>query len=59
MLVEHREGRWHARPTGTSDPDLLSAIVRSNGLVIVPPSDEAKMEAGEAARVRILRPLER
>lgn len=58
VRVEHREGRWRAALTGPSDQDLLGVVVRSNGLVVVPPGDGAAAE-GTEARVRIFRPLER
>jgi molybdopterin molybdotransferase len=56
--VSHREGAWHARPTGPPDPNLLSPIVRANGLVVVAP-EEAKPAAGDRVLVQIFRPLER
>ncbi len=58
VFVEHREGTWHARPTGPADPDLMSAVVRSNGLLVVPP-EASDVPAGARVRVQIFRPLER
>jgi molybdopterin molybdotransferase len=58
VRVEHREGGWRAALTGPSDRDLLGVVVRSNGLVVVPPDDGAA-ERGREVQVRIFRPLER
>ncbi|HEX6262369.1 MAG TPA: gephyrin-like molybdotransferase Glp [Actinomycetota bacterium] len=55
--VEHREG-WRATPTGGADPDSFAALVRANGLVMIPPGD-TEPAAGDEVRVRIFRPLER
>lgn len=56
--VQHREGDWHARPTGPLDPGLLHTVVAANGLVVIPPGP-SEVTAGETVRVRIFRPLER
>lgn len=58
VQVAHREGAWHATPTGPGDPDLMTPVVRANGLVVVPPGEE-EVAAGERVRARIFRPLER
>lgn len=56
--ISHRDGAWHARPTGPSDPNLLSPIVRANGLVVVA-AGETEPSAGDRVRAQIFRPLER
>lgn len=56
--VAHRDGTWHATPTGPAAPGRLGALVRANGLVVVPPGDTA-LPAGEQVRVQVFRSLER
>jgi molybdopterin molybdotransferase len=54
--VEHRDGAWHARPTGTLSARLLGRVTRANALVVVEPR-EAPLKAGERVRVQALRSL--
>lgn len=58
VRVEHRKGTWRASPAGTMDPQVLHTVVRSNGLALVA-AGEPRPRAGDAARVRIFRSLER
>lgn len=55
--VEHRDG-WRALPQEGPDPDSYAALVRANGLIVIPPG-ETEPAAGDRVRVRIFRPLER
>lgn len=56
--VSHREGAWHATPTGPAAPHLLGAMVQANGMIVLPPGDTAH-GPGERVRVQIFRALER
>jgi molybdopterin biosynthesis enzyme len=56
--LEHRQGRWHAVPTGQPSPHLLWPVVRANGLVVIP-AGEAAVAGGREVRVQVLRPLDR
>lgn len=54
--MSHREGAWHARPTGPSVEGHLGSLVEANVLASLPPGGGP---AGGQVRVRVLRPLER
>jgi molybdopterin molybdotransferase len=54
--MSHREGAWHARPTGPSVEGHLGSLVEANALASLPPGGGP---AGGQVRVRVLRPLER
>jgi molybdopterin molybdotransferase len=56
--VAHREGAWHAVPTGRPAPNLLGRVVAANGVVVVPPG-ASRTPVGSEVRVQIFRPLER
>ncbi|MGH2686585.1 MAG: hypothetical protein ACRDJP_14060, partial [Actinomycetota bacterium] len=58
VRLSHREGEWHADPTGPAAPDRIGAMVQANGLAAVPPGD-VEVPAGERVRVHVFRPLER
>jgi molybdopterin molybdotransferase len=52
------EGRWHAKPTGPAGPNLLAALVRANGLILVPP-EQGTVPAGTPVRAQVFRSLDR
>ena len=54
--VEHRDGAWHARPTGPLGGRMLGTATRANALAVVEPRD-APLEAGEKVRVQAFRSL--
>jgi molybdopterin molybdotransferase len=54
--MSHREGAWHARPTGPPVEGHLGSLVEANALAALPPGGAP---AGGEVRVRVLRPLER
>jgi molybdopterin molybdotransferase len=54
--MSHRQGAWHARPTGPAVESHLGSLVEANALAALPPGGGP--EGGEV-RVRVLRPLER
>lgn len=54
VRVEHRDGAWHARPTGPPSAGLLGSITRANALAVVEPRD-APVDAGEHVRVQAFR----
>jgi molybdopterin molybdotransferase len=56
MRVEHREGAWHARPTGPLDARLLSVMTRANALAVVEPG-QAPLDVGDKVRVQAFRAL--
>ena len=58
VRLSHRDGAWHAEPTGPAAPDRIGAMAQANGLAAVPPGD-VEVPAGERVRVHVFRPLER
>jgi molybdopterin molybdotransferase len=50
-------GRLIAEPLRTSGSGILSSLLKSNGLVIIPEEKEG-IEAGEEVEVILLRPIE-
>jgi molybdopterin molybdotransferase len=56
MRVEHRDGAWHARPSGPLDARLLSTVTRANALAVVEPG-QVPLEAGDRVSVQALRSL--
>jgi len=55
--MEHRDGAWHARPTGPAVEGHLGSVVEANALVLVPAGPA--LGPGARVRVHVLRPLER
>jgi molybdopterin molybdotransferase len=53
--MAHRDGAWHARPTGPVVEGHLGSLVEANALVALP---SGGAPSGQV-RVRVLRPLER
>ncbi|MGH2653811.1 MAG: molybdopterin molybdotransferase MoeA [Actinomycetota bacterium] len=53
--MAHRDGAWHARPTGPAVESHLGSLAVANALAALPPGGSA----GGEVRVRVLRPLER
>lgn len=51
--VAHRDGGWHAQPSGSAS---LGALARANGLIVLP---GRKAREGDEIRVRLFRALER
>jgi molybdopterin molybdotransferase len=51
------EGKWHAKPTGPAGPNSLAALVRANGLILVPP-EQGSVAAGTSVRVQVFRSLD-
>ena len=58
VRLSHRDGAWHASPTGPAAPDRIGALVQANGLATIPPGD-VEIPAGERIRVQVVRPLDR
>jgi molybdopterin molybdotransferase len=56
MRVEHRDGAWHARPTGPLGGRLLSTLTRANALAVVEP-DQAHLAVGDRVKVQAFRSL--
>jgi molybdopterin molybdotransferase len=56
--LSHKDGAWHASPTGPAAPDRVGSIVDANGLAVIPPGD-TEIAAGERVRVQVFRPLDR
>jgi molybdopterin molybdotransferase len=56
--VGRAEGNWHAKPTGPAGPNFLAALVRANGLILVPP-EQGSVPAGTPVRVQVFRSLDR
>jgi molybdopterin molybdotransferase len=56
VRVEHRDGAWHARPTGPVGANLLSTVTRANALAVVEPRD-APLQIGDRVRVQAFRSL--
>jgi molybdopterin molybdotransferase len=54
MVVEWREGRYHARATGPQGSGILRSMVLGNGLAVLP-GDVGRLEAGEEVSVQLLR----
>ncbi|MGH2683139.1 MAG: molybdopterin molybdotransferase MoeA [Actinomycetota bacterium] len=52
------EGKWQAKPTGPAGPNFLAALVRANGLILVPP-EQGSVPAGTQVRVQVFRSLDR
>lgn len=51
----HRDGAWHARPTGPAVEGHLGSLAEANALAVLGPGGSA----GGEVRARVLRPLER
>lgn len=54
--VEHRDGAWHAHPTGGLSDRMLGTVTRANALAVVEPR-KAPLHAGESVRVQTFRSL--
>jgi molybdopterin molybdotransferase len=54
VVVEWREGRYHARPTGPQGSGILRSMVLGNGLAVLPPQ-VGRLEEGEEVTVQLLR----
>jgi molybdopterin molybdotransferase len=55
--MTHRDGAWHARPTGPAAEDMLGSVVDANALLAIPAG--LRPGPGGEVRVQVLRPLER
>jgi molybdopterin molybdotransferase len=53
VIVERREGEYHARLTGEQGSGILTSMAKANGLLIVP-EDVKLIPAGERAIVQML-----
>ena len=53
VMVERREGRFHARTTGEQGSGVLTSMSRANGLAIVPEGTR-RVEAGSELTVQML-----
>ena len=53
VVVIKCDGEYHARPTGPQDSNLLTSMVRANGLAICP-EDSPKVNAGQLVEVQML-----
>lgn len=53
VTLRRRDGRWHARPTGSQGSHVLSSMAACDGLAIVP-ADVDRIEAGDTAVVIVL-----
>ncbi|HEV8681504.1 MAG TPA: gephyrin-like molybdotransferase Glp [Actinomycetota bacterium] len=56
--VTRVEGKWHAKPAGPAGPNFLAALVRANGLILVPP-EQGSVPVGTPVRVQVFRSLDR
>jgi len=54
VIVEWREGRYHARATGPQGSGILKSMVVGNGLAVLP-GDVGRLEPGEEVTVQLLR----
>ena len=54
VIVEWREGRYHARPTGPQGSGILKSMVLGNALAVLP-EDVGRLEPGEEVTVQLLR----
>lgn len=54
VALRHRDGEWHARPTGDQGSGILRSLVEADGLAEVP-ADRDRMEIGEPVLVHLLR----
>jgi len=54
VIVEWRDGRYHARVTGPQGSGILKSMVLGNALAVLP-EDVARLEMGEEVTVQILR----
>ena len=57
VLVERTEEGWVATPTGARGSNLISTVVRANGLAMIPVGTEVA-RAGSQLRVMVFRPAE-
>jgi molybdopterin molybdotransferase len=57
VRVRREQGRWVATSTGPSMSNLISPVVKANGLAIIPVGQEIA-HAGERVRVMLFRALE-
>ena len=57
VRVRREAGRWVAHSTGPGASNLISTIVRANGLAVIPVGQEVA-KAGERVRVMLFRALE-
>jgi molybdopterin molybdotransferase len=53
VIVERREGQYHARLTGPQGSGILTSMTSANGLAIVP-EDKEKIQKGEKLQVMML-----
>ncbi len=53
VIVERRDGEWHARTTGGQGSGVLTSMVRANGLAIIP-EGVPRVEAGARVTVQML-----
>jgi molybdopterin molybdotransferase len=54
VIVQWREGRYHARVTGPQGSGILKSMVIGNGLAILP-GEVGRLQAGEEITVQLLR----
>jgi len=54
VIVEWRDGRYHARVTGPQGSGILKSMVLGNALAVLP-EDVARLEVGEEVTVQLLR----
>lgn len=55
VIVEWRDGRYRARPTGPQGSGILKSMVLGNGLAVLP-EDVGRLEPGAEVTVQLLRP---
>lgn len=53
VRLDHRDGRWHARPTGAQGSHLVSSIALADGLAVVAEST-TRLDAGDEVDVQLL-----
>ncbi len=54
VIVEWRDGRYHARPTGPQGSGILKSMVLGNALAVLP-EEVGRLEAGDEVTVQLLR----
>jgi molybdopterin molybdotransferase len=52
-MVEKRDGKYFARPTGPQGSGILTSMSLANGLVIIP-EDEVRVEVGAVVQTMML-----
>ena len=53
-VVELRDGRYHARLTGSQSSGVLTSMARANGIAVVPEDGPAVLEPGEECDVLLI-----